>query len=453
MTDLAAAPRPRIAMVVDNDVTHDSRVLKTAATAAAAGCHVLVAGQSRSAERWSTDHGPLRIVRLPLLEGASRPARILARMGAGEGGSRAAVVRRRAQDGTLLPVLRGRVAERLPERAYPGWRQVFPQFVLLGRAALPLLESFGPDLIHAHDLPALHAGAVARRSTGAELVYDAHEYARGLDTFTAVRRRACVESEAAHIGEASRVITVSPVTAALLEADHGLGYTPEVVLNAPQRRAAGGRGVRAALGLPADVPLLVYAGDVKPMRGLDVVVDALPALPEVQLALVTRPEAAGTRALQARADALGVGRRVHVTPYVPVAQVSAFLAGADAGVSALLRYGNSEATLPTKLFEYLQAGIPVVVSDVQASSELVRSIGFGEPFRAGDAADFARALRLVLERPQRYRATPEALERHSWEAQGKRLLDVYSRLLGPGVALETASPSRVAALLDAASSW
>lgn len=456
-------------MLVDNDVTHDSRVLKTAATAAAAGCEVLVVGLSRSSERWEERRGPVRIVRVPLLAGGTALARMVARAGhrsraasdasrARRPGSRLETARRRAGDGTLLPVLRGRAAERLPHRLYPGWTHVFPQFVQFRRAAAPLLDAFAADLVHAHDLPALEAGAHARsrgRAAGraTTLVYDAHEYSRGLDTFSVLRHRACIDAEAEHVGEADRIITVSPVTAGLLESDYGLGYRPEVVYNAPLTGDGGSAraGLRAALGLPAGVPLLVYTGVVKPTRGLEAAVEALPALPGAHLALVTDDRGPSLQRLRARAEELGVAQRLHVTPYVPAHQVSAFVADASLGISALVHYGNAEATLPNKLFDYLHAGLPVVVSDVRASRELTESLGFGEPFRAGDAADFARAARLVLEQPERYRAAAGALERYSWEAQGERLLDVYASLLGPATPLERPSAGAVAAIVAGAS--
>jgi hypothetical protein len=78
----------------------------------------------------------------------------------------------------------------------------------------------------------------------------------------------------------------------------------------------------------------------------------------------------------------------------------------------------------------------------------VASIGFGEPFRADDADDFARAARLVIEQPQRYRPADAALERFSWETQSRRLLAVYGKLLG--VELEPGSPERMAELMRAA---
>jgi glycosyltransferase involved in cell wall biosynthesis len=456
-------------MLVANDVTDDSRVRKSAATAAAAGCEVLVVGMSATPRAWEDRLGPVRVVRCSPLAGAGPVGRLISRAGyRDEGAARGALerrplsriveARRRAAHGYLPASLRGAVASRLP----PGvlrWRQVFPHFVQMARAMGPVGDAFGPDLVHAHDFAVLEAGAgiVARaraRGRRAALVYDAHEYVRGFHTFSPARLRAAVALEAEHIRIADRVLSVSPVTAGLLEAEHGLSQHPEVLMNAPLLAARDHRatsGVRASLGLAAGTPLLVYPGVVKPERGLEAVVAALPALPGVHLALVTHPLGRHLAELRERAGALGCADRLHVVPYVPTHQVSSFIADATIGIHPILAYGNAGATLPNKLFEYIHAGLPVVVSDNRASRDMTERLGIGEVFAPGDATDFARAVRAVLDDLPAYHralAEPGLAECYSWEAQAHVLVHVYGPLLEGLGTLETPTGDAIAAVLD-----
>jgi glycosyltransferase involved in cell wall biosynthesis len=88
--------------------------------------------------------------------------------------------------------------------------------------------------------------------------------------------------------------------------------------------------------------------------------------------------------------------------------------------------------LATKFFEYAHARLPIVVSDVKTMSEMVRATGQGEVFRAGDVADYVRAVRTVLADPQRYRAAydkPGLLDEWTWEKQAEVLDRVYVDLL------------------------
>jgi glycosyltransferase involved in cell wall biosynthesis len=121
-----------------------------------------------------------------------------------------------------------------------------------------------------------------------------------------------------------------------------------------------------------------------------------------------------------------------VLPYVPYRQVASFLAAADGAVSPLLHDLNHEIALSNKFFEYSHARLPIIVSDVRTMAETVRSTGQGEVFRAGDVADYTRAVNAVLADPERYRAAydkPGLLEGWTWEAQAQVLDQVYRRVL------------------------
>ncbi|MCZ7438135.1 glycosyltransferase [Micromonospora sp. WMMC241] len=207
---------------------------------------------------------------------------------------------------------------------------------------------------------------------------------------------------------------------------------------AAEDRSAGGPALdlRARCGVAADTPLLVYSGAMAEQRGVDTVVEALPRLPGVHLALVVAdPAAAYVRQVVARAARHGVAERVHVLPYVPHRQLVAFLATADVGLIPLHHWPNHEIALITKFFEYAHARLPIVVSDVRTMADTVRATGQGEVFRARDAADLARAVRAVLADPARYRAAYDGpnspLPTWTWESQADRLNTLYHHLLTP----------------------
>jgi hypothetical protein len=90
--------------------------------------------------------------------------------------------------------------------------------------------------------------------------------------------------------------------------------------------------------------------------------------------------------------------------------------------------------LPNKLFEYLQARLPLVVSDVPAMASFVREHGIGDVYVTGDAVDLAKAALRVLDSAADLRRpfdVPGFVERFSWEPQADVLRGVYAELLGP----------------------
>ena len=163
-------------------------------------------------------------------------------------------------------------------------------------------------------------------------------------------------------------------------------------------------------------------------------VESLSFVPVLHLALVTnRLDGDYVASLRALAGELGVAERLHLMPYVPYYVLVRFLSTANVGIHPLVKGPiNHEVALSTKFFEFMQARLPVVVSDVKAMADEVTRVGMGEVFRSGDGKDLARALELVLGDPGRYTApydTPGLLDECSWEAQTEKYAALYRQLL------------------------
>ncbi len=330
------------------------------------------------------------------------------------------------------------------------WRRLEPGLWDYELAYGPVIDELEPDLIHAHDFRMLGVGAravIRARASGhsVKLLWDAHEFLPGVQPWQDNAR--WLPANTAHEREyapyADAVVTVSDELAELLQREHHLSERPIVVLNAPTTEAnldnlpddgqAPAATLRDLCGIGEDVPLLVYSGLAAEKRGLATMIEALPGLPGAHVALVVnRPESYYVGKLREQAANLGVSGRVHVLPYVSHWQVVPFLSTADIGVIPIHHWPNHEIALITKFFEYSHARLPIVVSDVRAMSDMVRSTGQGEVFRATDVDDFLRAVRSVLADPERYRAAydkPGLLAGWTWEAQAEVLDGVYRRLV------------------------
>lgn len=331
------------------------------------------------------------------------------------------------------------------------WRRLEPGLWDYELAFGKVIDELNADLIHAHDFRMLGVGARARIRARAQgrplkLVWDAHEFVPGLSPWRDNARwlpaHSAYEREYARYADA--VVTVSEALAELLQERHGLAVRPAVALNAPavdhapSVEDATTPGIRQLCGIDSEVPLVVYSGLAAKKRGLGVMIEALPLLAGVHVALVVnQPGAPYVRELLSRAAELGVADRVHALPYVPHDQVARFLAAADVGVIPIHHYPNHEIALITKFFEYAHARLPIVVSDVRTMADTVHATGQGEVFRAEDAADYARAVSAVLAEPKRYRAAyerPGLLAGWTWEAQAEIVEDVYRSLLPDRVA-------------------
>jgi glycosyltransferase involved in cell wall biosynthesis len=92
-------------------------------------------------------------------------------------------------------------------------------------------------------------------------------------------------------------------------------------------------------------------------------------------------------------------------------------------------------SLPIKMFEYMSAGVPVIASNFPIWQEIVENNNCGicvDPLNVNEIAD---AMKWILENPeeaaQMGRNGRHAVETiYNWEAESKKLVEVYQKLEG-----------------------
>jgi glycosyltransferase involved in cell wall biosynthesis len=329
--------------------------------------------------------------------------------------------------------------------ALASWRRQVPDNYAFEVAFGDKLDELVPDVVHSHDLPAL--GVAVRytwraKTAGREarVVLDAIEDWAGLPYYRYITPRylaAMLEYEAEYIGGCDAVITVSRMVADALVARHPSLPTPTLVMSCPRAgtQVAAHLDLREELGVAADVPLVLYSGGINAARGLDIAIDALPLLPGWHLGIVALPYPHQMEPdLRARAAGLGVADRVSFAPPVPGPEIVSYLSGADIGIlPASNEFANLRAAMPNKLFEYLNAGLPVVSSDLPEMAAFLERYDVGTSFAYPSVEGFAQA---VLEAHRRMPEGVDARRREAlgdtieWESQEKALWDAY---LGLGI--------------------
>jgi glycosyltransferase involved in cell wall biosynthesis len=300
----------------------------------------------------------------------------------------------------------------------------------------PVIEELEPALIHAHDFHMIGIAVTAannlRRSGHAtKVVYDAHELLEGLD-YPPGLKRDWLREESSHIHEVDAVVGVSPVQTTRLRQRYRLDAEPTVVLNAPvvDPDELPRRTIRDDVGVPGKI--LVYHGTANRQRGVMLIIEALGLLPDdVHAAFVLQPGHALIPELLRRSEELGVSDRVHFLEFVPSAHVSPYLSTADLSVIPLLPTGNHHKTLPNKLFEALQAGLPVLASDMEATAEFIAEYRIGRTFEPGSVKDLAAVAQQMLADLESYRSniTDEVKLLSNWDSQAATLVALYARLL------------------------
>ena len=327
---------------------------------------------------------------------------------------------------------------RFQARFLGGYTPGVPNWGRATKAILPVALDFKPDLIHAHDYTALPiageiVAALKKSGHNCHLIYDAHEYVPGVAHLKAPLMRSYTEQEIKYTALSDAVLSVSEGMSELLIPHLHMGdRRPEIVANDPlvEGQQPSARNLRNDCGISEGAPLIVYSGAVAPQRGIGTVIEGLRKMPDVHCALIANPENASVK--QFVIEAADIADRFHVLPYVPNAELVSYLSTGDIGLIPIHHKLNHEISLITKFGEYMQARLPIVVSDVRTMAAEVRRLGNGEVFEALNTDDFVRAIRSVLADKASYQAaySDEVLNERSWERQAENLLAIYNRVAG-----------------------
>lgn len=273
-----------------------------------------------------------------------------------------------------LPETRGRL-QRLVGGGWNAWRA---------------LNSVRPKSVHVHDPELIPLALVWCRLNKAGFIYDSHEDLIGqidgkdyLSGPARVLARLYARALMAIVDRfADAVVAATPVIARRFRRQQA-----HVVRNYPwlkdfprveQRDEVPGR--------------VVYIGGITETRQVDSMLGTIAAVPESSMVLAGPTDAFAEKVI---ADITAEGRIDYIGP-VPPTRIPEILASGAVGFVFLQPLPNYRESLPTKLFEYMAAGIPFVASDFPYFQELL------EEYQAGLFVDTtsvdapAEALRTLL---------------------------------------------------------
>jgi len=329
---------------------------------------------------------------------------------------------------------------------------VLNQVAVIDALAARLLEvaqEVKPDVLHAHS-PALNAVAALRvgRKLGIPVVYEIRAFwedaavDHGTSKEWGLRYRLTRGLETWALRRVDFATTICEGLRAEIASTRGIPASKiEVIPNAVDIGDFSVGGARdeelaAQLGLDGKT-VLGFIGSFYAYEGLDILLDALPAMlaqrPDVRLLLVGGGDQ--EPALRAQAKALGVEQQVVFTGRVPHSQVQRYYNLVDVLCYPRHKMRLTDLVTPLKPLEAMAQGRLMVASDVGGHKELIEDGSTGVLFAAGDAQALARQVLALLAMPQRWpalRAAGRAFveNERNWGASVARYRKVYGQLNG-----------------------
>lgn len=184
-------------------------------------------------------------------------------------------------------------------------------------------------------------------------------------------------------------------------------------------------------------PLILFAGRIQPLKGIDTAIEALarlrPAAVPAHLVIVGGPSGSGGQAEATRLGQLVVdldlGPRVHFIPPVAHDQLAMFYRAAD----IVIMPSRSE-TFGLVAAEAQSCGAPVVAANVGGLPYIIEDQESGLLVSGRNPDDYAAAIDSILQDPRLSdllrSGAAENSKRFSWEATVSRLLELYDGISG-----------------------
>jgi len=285
------------------------------------------------------------------------------------------------------------------------------------------------DRIQANDLDTLLPAYLISKLRNKPLVYDTHEL------FTEVPeiqgrwvKKVWVFLENTLFPKLNYVITVNRSIADFYQKKFNRKDIM-VIRNIPEKQSIEKTQSRTDLDLPLDQFILIVQGaGINVDRGTEEVLLSLKHLSKVILLIVGSGDAVPKLKKMSISEQLE--EKVIFVPRLPYEQMMQYTMNSDLGISVDKPTSlNYEFSLPNKIFDYIRAGIPLLVSDLVEVAAVVKEYGIGEIIENVEPEEIARAVQGFKDNPDLSLALKENLKKAAgelnWENDAKVLGKIY----------------------------
>ena len=283
------------------------------------------------------------------------------------------------------------------------------------------------DILHCNDINMLPIAVIIKKyyNKNVKIVYDAHEYETETYALSGIQKKITKLSEKQLIKYANRVITVSDSIANEYVKLYGI-KKPALVLNAPPYKEVTKQDrFREAFNIEGKT-IFLYQGGLGKNRGIELLLEVFKSIDNGVIVFMAYGELEEL-VIEASNESEGIFFHKAVSPDV----LLEYTVSADFGIATIedscLSY---RYCLPNKLFEYIMAEVPVIVSNLPEMSRVVKKGKIGVVLEEETLQGVTNAIKkaVALDKKEINKKLKKVKKIYSWEEQEKVLLKVYGGL-------------------------
>ena len=283
------------------------------------------------------------------------------------------------------------------------------------------------DIIVANDLDTLLGSYLASQLKSKKIVYDSHEYFTEVPELVNRKfpKKVWKHLEKKILPRIKYAYTVSECIAKTYFKLYGVKM--QIVRNVPYLN----KRSQEKENIENDSKTILYQGSLNIGRGLEQMIDAMEFIDNAKLIIIGDGDI--TNQLKERIQSKKLENKIELIGRIPFEDLMIETSKADLGIALEENIGlNYYYALPNKLFDYIQAGVPVLVSPFPEMQKIVKKYDIGTVYDHKTPQALADKINEILDLENRYQKwkdnTRKAAQELCWENEEKIIIDIYSKL-------------------------
>ncbi len=177
--------------------------------------------------------------------------------------------------------------------------------------------------------------------------------------------------------------------------------------------------------------LILQGAGINVDRGAEEAVEAMQYIENCILYIIGSGDVIGT--LKNKIKDLNIEEKVFILPKMPYLELMKYTQIADLGLSLDKNTNlNYEFSLPNKIFDYIQAGTPLLVSNRKIIKEIVENNNIGKVIETHNPKEIATCISAIFKNKKLYSKWCQNLIKtaniYNWENESEHLKNIYNNL-------------------------